>query len=172
MKLENTFTVGRYENRSGVSSWRVAGWLHGVRIRKNFKTREEAPEFRQDGGSFVQTLWRPAVRGTAQDKILSPDLLSRMAEALGIPTAQATAQAAKVLSAADMTGRSFAWIGAKSTWLRWKGLQSTETFPILPALLLRKWRHPQDTSQAVLNRQGAGHREPLAVSGLVHRLAA
>jgi predicted HTH transcriptional regulator len=73
----------------------------------------KAPEFRQDGGSFVQTLWRPAVQGTAQagaqgtaqDKTLSPDLLSRMAEALGIPTAQATAQAAaqaaKVLSAAD-----------------------------------------------------------------------
>lgn len=34
--------VRRYENRNGVTSWRVAGWLHGVRIRRNFKTREEA----------------------------------------------------------------------------------------------------------------------------------
>jgi integrase len=34
--------VSRFENRNGVTSWRVAGWLHGVRIRKNLKTREEA----------------------------------------------------------------------------------------------------------------------------------
>lgn len=37
-----TFAVCRFENRNGVSSWRVDGRLHGVRIRKNFKTREEA----------------------------------------------------------------------------------------------------------------------------------
>jgi integrase len=36
------FAVSRFENRNGVTSWRVTGWLHGVRIRKNFKTREEA----------------------------------------------------------------------------------------------------------------------------------
>jgi hypothetical protein len=30
------------KNRNYVISWRVAGWLHGVRIRKSFKTREEA----------------------------------------------------------------------------------------------------------------------------------
>jgi hypothetical protein len=41
VKTENWFAVSRYENRNGVSSWRVAGWLHGVRIRKNFKTKEE-----------------------------------------------------------------------------------------------------------------------------------
>ncbi|HVU33963.1 MAG TPA: hypothetical protein VHE61_11045 [Opitutaceae bacterium] len=29
-------------NRNGTTSWRVAGWLHGVRIRKNLPTREEA----------------------------------------------------------------------------------------------------------------------------------
>ena len=52
---------------------------------------------------------------------------------------------------ADMTGRSFAWIGARPTWLRWKGLWFTETFPTSPALLLRKWRNSQDTSQATLN---------------------
>ncbi|HWZ95134.1 MAG TPA: site-specific integrase [Opitutaceae bacterium] len=42
MNHENTFAVGRFENRNGIPSWRVAGWLHGVRIRKNFKTKEEA----------------------------------------------------------------------------------------------------------------------------------
>jgi hypothetical protein len=42
MNHQNTFAVSRFENRNGVPSWRVAGWLHGIRIRKNFKTREEA----------------------------------------------------------------------------------------------------------------------------------
>lgn len=36
------FVVTRFENRNGSISWRVAGWLHGLRIRKNFPTREEA----------------------------------------------------------------------------------------------------------------------------------
>ncbi len=36
------FALTRFENRNGTISWRVAGWLHGVRIRKNFPTREEA----------------------------------------------------------------------------------------------------------------------------------
>ncbi|HEY3755338.1 MAG TPA: hypothetical protein VGL42_04245 [Opitutaceae bacterium] len=39
---ENSFTVVRFKNRNGAISWRVSGWLHGVRFRKNFKTREEA----------------------------------------------------------------------------------------------------------------------------------
>lgn len=36
------FAVSSFENRNGDTSWRVDGRLHGVRIRKNFKTREEA----------------------------------------------------------------------------------------------------------------------------------
>jgi integrase len=36
------FAVSRFKNRNGVISWRVAGLLSGVRIRKNFKTKEEA----------------------------------------------------------------------------------------------------------------------------------
>ncbi len=36
------FVLTRFANRNGTISWRVAGWLHGVRIRKNFPTREEA----------------------------------------------------------------------------------------------------------------------------------
>jgi hypothetical protein len=42
MTHENSFTVVRFKNRNGATSWRVSGWLHGVRFRKNFKTREEA----------------------------------------------------------------------------------------------------------------------------------
>jgi integrase len=41
--MKNTkFAVSRFENRNGIISWRVTGRLHGLRIRKNFKTREEA----------------------------------------------------------------------------------------------------------------------------------
>jgi integrase len=42
MKHNNTFVVRRFENRNGVMSWRVGGFLHGVRVRKNFKSKEEA----------------------------------------------------------------------------------------------------------------------------------
>lgn len=36
------FIVTQFINSNGTPSWRVDGRLHGVRIRKNFKTREEA----------------------------------------------------------------------------------------------------------------------------------
>jgi integrase len=36
------FHVSRFGNRNGTVSWRVSGWLHGARVRRNFKTREEA----------------------------------------------------------------------------------------------------------------------------------
>lgn len=36
------FDVSRFENQSGTTAWRVTGWLHGLRVRKNFKSREEA----------------------------------------------------------------------------------------------------------------------------------
>ena len=36
------FVVSRFVNRNGITSWRVDGRIHGLRIRKNFKTRQEA----------------------------------------------------------------------------------------------------------------------------------
>lgn len=39
---QTTFAVSPFENRNGSTSYRVDGWLHGLRVRKNFKTREEA----------------------------------------------------------------------------------------------------------------------------------
>jgi integrase len=42
MSTHSTFAIGRFENRNGITSWRVDGRLNGVRIRRNFKTREEA----------------------------------------------------------------------------------------------------------------------------------
>lgn len=34
------FAVSRFKNRNGVTSYRVDGRLHGVRIRKTYRTRE------------------------------------------------------------------------------------------------------------------------------------
>ena len=42
MNHENSFCVTRFKNRNGVFSFRVEGYLHGVRIRRNFKSPEEA----------------------------------------------------------------------------------------------------------------------------------
>jgi site-specific recombinase XerD len=39
---KSVFTIKPFKNRNGVISFRVAGWLLGERIRKNFKTREDA----------------------------------------------------------------------------------------------------------------------------------
>lgn len=39
---ETKFTVIPHENPNGTQSWRLSGWLNGVRIRRNFRTREEA----------------------------------------------------------------------------------------------------------------------------------
>lgn len=37
-----TISVNRFKNRNGSFSWRVDGRINGVRIRRNFKTQEEA----------------------------------------------------------------------------------------------------------------------------------
>jgi integrase len=42
MSHDPSFAVSRFENRNGATSWRVSGTLAGVRIRKNFPSREEA----------------------------------------------------------------------------------------------------------------------------------
>ena len=39
---QSVFVVRRFKNRNGAFSWRVQGTLNGVRIRRNFKTQEEA----------------------------------------------------------------------------------------------------------------------------------
>lgn len=42
MRNQTTFTIVRFANRNGTVSWRVCGYLHGTRVRKNFSSREEA----------------------------------------------------------------------------------------------------------------------------------
>jgi integrase len=42
MSTNTSFVLTRFANRNGTPSWRISGWLHGVRIRRNFKSREDA----------------------------------------------------------------------------------------------------------------------------------
>ncbi len=42
MSHETLLAIARFENRNGVISWRVTGSINGVRVRRNFKSREEA----------------------------------------------------------------------------------------------------------------------------------
>jgi hypothetical protein len=42
MNHENKFSVSRFRNRNGVFSFRLCGYLNGVRIRRNFKSQEDA----------------------------------------------------------------------------------------------------------------------------------
>jgi ATP-dependent DNA helicase RecG len=71
----------------------------------------KAPGFRQDGGSFVQTLWRPipqatgqaTTQATTQDKVLwasaFKELIARATQVTGQATGQATGQVAAALQA-------------------------------------------------------------------------
>jgi predicted HTH transcriptional regulator len=70
----------------------------------------KAPGFRQDGGMFVQTLWRPAPAPAspkpvaAQDNMAQNKALDELAAVLGVPatqvTTQVTEQVVRVLTAA------------------------------------------------------------------------
>ena len=42
MNQRSALVLTRYQNATGTTSWRVSGRLNGIRVRKNFKTREEA----------------------------------------------------------------------------------------------------------------------------------
>lgn len=77
----------------------------------------KTPTFRQDGGSFVQTLWRPipestkpsTTQVTTQDKQREDNVLGDLAAQLGLPATQVTTQVAeqvaKLLRAADVPAR-------------------------------------------------------------------
>jgi predicted HTH transcriptional regulator len=77
-----------------------------------------SPQFRQEGGQFIQTLWRPEAVATPQvtpqvisgRNLLSEDALRDIAAVLGVPVAQVTpqvtTQVAKVLGSAVDEARS------------------------------------------------------------------
>jgi ATP-dependent DNA helicase RecG len=74
------------------------------------------PEFRQDAGSFIQTLWRPVQSDSTEENVtaqviashnvLINESLQELAEALSITVAQVTAQVEKLLGAVTNTALS------------------------------------------------------------------
>jgi hypothetical protein len=42
MSQETLLAIARFGNRNGVTAWRVTGSINGVRVRRNFKSSEEA----------------------------------------------------------------------------------------------------------------------------------
>jgi hypothetical protein len=47
MKTNSSFVISQFKNPSGEIVFRLAGWLYGKRIRKNYPTRAEAEAQRQ-----------------------------------------------------------------------------------------------------------------------------
>lgn len=108
------------------------------------------PEFRQDEGHFVQTLWRPVPastgqatpqatpQATTQVKPLDESLLSELASALGLPTPQATPQVAQQVA---LCLRTAAEAQSREVLQSAMGLADREHFrqTYLDPLLTAKW---------------------------------
>ncbi|MEO6995844.1 MAG: site-specific integrase [Lacunisphaera sp.] len=47
MKQTNPYTITEFTNPSGEIAFRISGWLAGMRVRKNFRSREEAEAEKQ-----------------------------------------------------------------------------------------------------------------------------
>jgi hypothetical protein len=59
MKTKKTaFTIKPFKNRNGTISYRVAGWLLGERIRRNFKTRKAICQRQHDAIRTELTLFK------------------------------------------------------------------------------------------------------------------
>jgi integrase len=78
MSHEKSLAVRRFTNRNGVISWRVSGWMFGVRVRRNFKSREEAAA--EKGILEIQASQRTSGLGTVVTS-LRPEQI-REAEAI------------------------------------------------------------------------------------------
>lgn len=74
------FAVSRFENRNGATSWRVDGSLHGLRLRRNFKTREEAAAEKaavESGALQAETGLRPAPTFLTDDQLREAESVFR-----------------------------------------------------------------------------------------------
>jgi predicted HTH transcriptional regulator len=83
--------LARYVEKAGTGIFDMISLCMAAGIR--------APQFRQEGGQFVQTLWRPVIAATAQvtaqvdpePKFIVEGMLGEIANALGMPAAQVAA---------------------------------------------------------------------------------
>ncbi|WP_236919120.1 site-specific integrase [Ereboglobus luteus] len=74
----SNFTVKPFKNRNGVTSWRVSGWLHGLRIRKNFKNKQDA--FVERGALDLklmqtQSSLRPVTTSLSDEQVREAEIL-------------------------------------------------------------------------------------------------
>ena len=82
------FAISRFENRNGVTSWRVEGKFHGLRIRKNFKTREEAAA--EQAALELKSLQiaaglRPVMSSLSEDQVREAEALFRRVAGRSLP---------------------------------------------------------------------------------------
>jgi len=84
--LAEPLFLTRYIERAGTGTLDMIALCKGAGLK--------SPDFRQDGGQFVQTLWRPTPQAAPQAKLRDSRDLEQLAQVLGIPAAQATPQAA------------------------------------------------------------------------------
>jgi hypothetical protein len=78
---DTEFRVSQFKNRNGVTSWRVSGWLAGVRIRKNFRSKAEAAA--EKGTLDIQAAQLAAGVRSAATFLIDPQL--REAESAACP---------------------------------------------------------------------------------------
>ena len=96
----------RYVKKAGTGILDMIGLCEAAKLRP--------PQFRQEVGQFIQTLWRPTTAATVQvtapveyeHKAFPEHVLGAVADALGIPTSQVTAQVAAVLNTASREAKS------------------------------------------------------------------
>jgi hypothetical protein len=81
---KSRFKITEFTNRTGTIAYRVSGTLDGNTIRKNFKTRTEASDYRQkldieflNGGSKGQTVWTTLTHEENRDAIAAIHMLKK-----------------------------------------------------------------------------------------------
>lgn len=81
---KHRFKITPFTNKTGTKSYRVSGTLDGKTIRKNFKTRDDAVEYRQkldikylESDSEGQTVWTTLTHDQNREAIASVNLLKR-----------------------------------------------------------------------------------------------
>ncbi|AHF89148.1 hypothetical protein OPIT5_01610 [Opitutaceae bacterium TAV5] len=75
---KSAFTVKPFRNRNGALSWRVSGWLHGLRIRKNFRDKQAA--FVERGALDLklmqtQASLHPVITGLTEEQVRQAEVL-------------------------------------------------------------------------------------------------
>ncbi len=129
-----------------------------------------APDFRQDGGQFVQTLWRPKSDATAQvtaqvgteSNVIKDKALQEIAETLGTPAAQVTAQVTAQVALFCREPRGTKELMDHLGLRHWKTFQSNYLLPLIAGGVLERTIPDKPTSRFQKYRLTEMGRECLA----------